>query len=232
MTTIQIRRGVNASIGSLSLLSGEPAFVTDTGKLYIGNGSDKILINPTLGSAADATLGTAAGNVPVLDANGKLPDSTMPNISITDVFVVGSEAEMLALTAETGDVAVRTDVSKSFILKTQPATSLANWQEILSPVGGLVSVNGKTGTVVLSGEDIAITGYTIASTPTALAATDTINAALGKLEKIASLKAPLESPAFTGVPSAPTAIAATNTTQLATTAFVQTALGVIDGGIF
>ena len=36
------------------------------------------------------------------------------------------------------------------------------------------------------------------------------------------LKAPLESPALTGVPTAPTAIAATNTTQVATTEFVQT----------
>jgi len=35
--------------------------------------------------------------------------------------------------------------------------------------------------------------------------------------------APLASPTFTGVPAAPTAVAATNTTQLATTAFVTTA---------
>jgi hypothetical protein len=37
-----------------------------------------------------------------------------------------------------------------------------------------------------------------------------------------ALKAPLASPALTGVPTAPTAIAATNTTQIATTEFVQT----------
>ena len=39
-----------------------------------------------------------------------------------------------------------------------------------------------------------------------------------------SSKADLNSPALTGVPTAPTASAATSTTQLATTAFVQTAL--------
>lgn len=38
-----------------------------------------------------------------------------------------------------------------------------------------------------------------------------------------ALKAPLASPTFTGVPAAPTAAALTNTTQLATTAFVTTA---------
>lgn len=40
-----------------------------------------------------------------------------------------------------------------------------------------------------------------------------------------ALKAPLASPAFTGVPTAPTAAAGTSTTQLATTAFVTAADG-------
>lgn len=44
------------------------------------------------------------------------------------------------------------------------------------------------------------------------------------------LKAPLASPALTGVPTAPTAAADTNTTQIATTAYVQTELtALIDG---
>ena len=38
-------------------------------------------------------------------------------------------------------------------------------------------------------------------------------------------KAPLASPTFTGTPAAPTAAADTNTTQIATTAYVQTELG-------
>lgn len=37
-------------------------------------------------------------------------------------------------------------------------------------------------------------------------------------------KPPIESPTFTGTPSAPTAASGTNTTQIATTAFVQTAV--------
>ena len=37
-------------------------------------------------------------------------------------------------------------------------------------------------------------------------------------------KAPLASPALTGVPTAPTAVAGTNTTQIASTAFVKTAV--------
>jgi hypothetical protein len=43
--------------------------------------------------------------------------------------------------------------------------------------------------------------------------------------------APLASPAFTGTPSAPTAAAGTDTTQVATTAFVQAALGDVEAAL-
>ena len=45
-----------------------------------------------------------------------------------------------------------------------------------------------------------------------------------QLDTLLAAKAPLASPAFTGTPTAPTAAPATNTTQIATTAFVQEAL--------
>ena len=44
------------------------------------------------------------------------------------------------------------------------------------------------------------------------------------LQAALDLKAPLASPALTGTPTAPTAASATNTTQIATTAFVKTAI--------
>ena len=46
-----------------------------------------------------------------------------------------------------------------------------------------------------------------------------------------SSKADLASPTFTGTPAAPTAGSGTNTTQLATTAFVQTAISSIGSGV-
>ena len=45
-------------------------------------------------------------------------------------------------------------------------------------------------------------------------------------------RAPLASPEFTGTPKAPTATAGTNSTQIATTAFVQTAVGNAVGNAF
>lgn len=45
-TKIQLKRGTNSKFNSQGLSVGEPAFVTDTGKLYVGDGTKKILINP------------------------------------------------------------------------------------------------------------------------------------------------------------------------------------------
>lgn len=107
-----------------------------------------------LGSAAFVDTGTSEGTVPILGVGGKLDTNVLPSITISDTFVVNSEAEMLALTAESGDVAVRTDLSKSFILKASPASLLSNWQELLTPASPVQSVNGEVGAVILSAADV------------------------------------------------------------------------------
>lgn len=107
------------------------------------------------GTAATADTGIAEGNVPVLGAGGKLSESVIPAIAITDTFVVDSQAAMLALGAQQGDVAVRTDVNKTFILKVAPATTLANWVELETPTDAVTSVNGLTGAVTLTTSEVA-----------------------------------------------------------------------------
>jgi hypothetical protein len=92
----------------------------------------------------------AANGVAELDADGLLPANRLPSLSITTTQVVATQAAMLALTAQTGDVAVRTDLNKTFILTASPATTLANWQELLTPTDAVLSVDGQTGTVSLS----------------------------------------------------------------------------------
>jgi hypothetical protein len=88
-----------------------------------------------------------------LGSDGKLISSQLPSITISDTFVVGSQSAMLAVTAETGDVAVRTDLNKSFILKgTNPAV-LTDWQELLSPTSTVTSVFGRTGAVTAQSGD-------------------------------------------------------------------------------
>jgi hypothetical protein len=52
-------------------------------------------------------------------------------------------------------------------------------------------------------------------------------AEITSLQAALDAKAPLASPALTGVPTAPTAAGGTNSTQIATTAFVATAVGTL-----
>ena len=80
-----------------------------------------------------------------------VPTHHLPALAITTTQVVSTQAAMLALTAQIGDVAVRTDLNKSFILTATPATTLANWQELLTPTDAVLSVDGSTGAVSLSG---------------------------------------------------------------------------------
>jgi len=73
---------------------------------------------------------------------------------------------------------------------------------------------------------IAATAATTTFAPAgSIAATD-VQAAIQELD---TEKAPIASPALTGTPTVPTASAGTNTTQAASTAFVQSAVGSIQG---
>ena len=92
-----------------------------------------------------------ANGIAELDGNGLVPTHHLPALAISETSVVVSQAAMLALTAQVGDVAVRTDVNKSFILTAAPASTLANWQELLTPTDAVLSVDGSTGAVSLSG---------------------------------------------------------------------------------
>ena len=93
----------------------------------------------------------AVNGLAELDGSGLVPTHHLPALAITTTQVVSTQAAMLALTAQIGDVAVRTDLNKSFILTATPATTLANWQELLTPTDAVLSVDGSTGAVSLSG---------------------------------------------------------------------------------
>jgi hypothetical protein len=97
----------------------------------------------------------AANGIPTLDAGGKIPSAQLPAIAITDTFVVASQAAMLALTAERGDVAVRSDLNKSFVLASDSPSTLADWKELLTPTDAVLSVDGLTGAVALPGDGAA-----------------------------------------------------------------------------
>lgn len=82
-----------------------------------------------------------------LDSSGKIPESLIPSLAIGDIFEVSSEAAMLALNAQNGDLAIRSDINKTFALKTRPANVLANWAELRTPTDVVQSVVGLTGVI-------------------------------------------------------------------------------------
>ena len=109
-----------------------------------------------LGSAATKNTGTASGNVPVLGSDGKLDTAVLPALAITNTFTASSRADMLKLTAQTGDVCViSTGGDKgSYILIKDDPTQSANWQLLTPPADAVTSVNGKTGVVTLTTSDV------------------------------------------------------------------------------
>jgi hypothetical protein len=97
----------------------------------------------TLNAVTQGEKGVAGGVATLDPTTGKIPAGQIPAIAINDTFAVNSQAEMLALTAEVGDVAIRADISKSFILASAPATTLSNWVELLS--SGIPATNQLDG---------------------------------------------------------------------------------------
>jgi hypothetical protein len=97
------------------------------------------------------TIKNIPGGIAGLDpVTGKMQQSIIPAVAVTDTYVVGNTSSVLGLTqAGTGDVAVVTDISKSFILSGTDSSVYANWQELLTPPDSVLSVNNQTGAVSL-----------------------------------------------------------------------------------
>ena len=84
----------------------------------------------SLSDKIDTSQRGIANGVATLDSSGKLPTGQLPALAIKDTFTVSSEIEMLALTAEKGDMAIRTDDGRTYVLADSPASIFANWREL------------------------------------------------------------------------------------------------------
>jgi len=93
---------------------------------------------------------TNASNI----TTGTLPTSVLPNLSISSTHTAINETAQLALIVEKGDVCVRLDDGKSYILSADTNNSMSDWQELVSPTNLVSSVNSKVGTIILTQDDI------------------------------------------------------------------------------
>ena len=134
--------------------------IVDT-KLKIGDTAnllkktDTASLSSRINLKLDASKLGIANGVASLNASGIIPSSQLPPVSISSTSVVSSDVDMLALSSATvGSIAIRTDLNKNYILSALPASTLANWVELLTPAAPVQTVNGYTGSINLSKVDI------------------------------------------------------------------------------
>jgi|GEM_PF-1568706 len=116
-------------------------------------------VDNSLALKLDANQKGVANGVATLGSDSKIPISQLPALAINDTFTAANQSAMLALTAQRGDVCIRTDVGKTFILSTDNPATLADWKEITAS-GQVSSVNGQTGTVTLTAAQVGAAATT------------------------------------------------------------------------
>lgn len=181
-------------IGSVSTSSGAFSSVS-TPSATIGGGA----INATTVGSTSASTGAFT----TLSASGTVSGVGFTNL-LSPYLTTASAASTYAPLASPNLTGVPTAPTVS---ATTSTTQIATTAMVNSAVTS-TSLGGGFTTLTAS-STVSGAGFTTLLSPYLLSAT------------AASTYAPLASPTFTGVPAAPNAAAGTNTTQLATTAFVE-----------
>lgn len=97
-------------------------FVTDTEKSTWNAKQNALGFTPENAANKGVPNGYAA-----LGSDSKILAYQLPQVAINQTFTVNSQSAMLALSANQGDIAVRTDQNKAYILAFTGASTLANW---------------------------------------------------------------------------------------------------------
>ena len=234
--TIQFKRRVSGLAGAPSALkSGEVAHNEVDDTLYIGKGDD--------GS------GNATAIVAVAGSGGFVAKTGTQTIAGAKTFSIVPKASQ--------DASAATDlVRKSQLDTLLGGKANSSHTHVISEVSGLqTALDGKAasshshsaseisdstlaGRALLKAADVAAqrtalglgTAALLNSTAFAAASHGHAISEITNLQTTLNAKAPLSSPTFTGTPAAPTAAGGTNTTQVATTAFVQAAISSFGAG--
>jgi hypothetical protein len=143
----------NADLDSLTATVSSKLNIKDTANLL--KKIDTASLSSRINLKLDVSKIGVANGVASLNASGIIPSSQLPPVSISSTSVVSSDVDMTAISnATVGSIAIRTDLNKNYILSSLPASTLANWVELLTPAAPVQTVNGYTGTVNLSKIDI------------------------------------------------------------------------------
>ena len=190
---------------------------------------------PTLPTGTIATTQTASNNTTAVattayvdsaDAlKANLASPTLTGVPAAPTAAAGNNSTQIATTAYA-------DAAVAALVASAPAT-LNTLDELAEALGD--DANFATTTATSIGLKAPLASPTFTGTVSGITATmvglgsvnntaDTAKPVSTAQQTALDLKAPLASPSLTGTPLAPTAAGGTNTTQIATTAFVATAL--------
>ncbi len=234
--SLRIKRRVTGLAGApAALLTGELAWNQVDEIIYGGNGDDG--------------TGNATSVVPIAGNGAFVDKSTAQTIGGAKTFSTAPKSSQ--------DASGSTDLVRKSQFESGLATkAAASHSHAIADVTGLqTALDGKAaaahahastdisdstaaGRALLTGANAAAqrtslglgTAATEATTAFAAASHGHAVADVTGLQTALDGKAPLASPTFTGTPAAPTAASGTNTTQVATTAFVQSAIAAFGAG--
>ncbi|MFD2676083.1 hypothetical protein [Camelimonas lactis] len=164
LTDVLAQKAAYDHVHALAALSDVDVSIITVGQYLRWNGSKWV---PGVVSADDIKAGT-------------IDPARLPSIAITDTYVVASQAAMLGLAVQKGDIAVRTDLNRSFVCSGANPALLASWTELLTPTDAVLSVAGLTGAITASALRTAIstaTGIALMTAANAAAARTAIDAA-------------------------------------------------------
>lgn len=189
--------------------------------------SQTYTLPPNAGSSGQSLTTDGAGNLSWVGAAGGVTSFSAGTTGLTPSTATGGNIVLAGtLAVANGGTGVTASTGTG-------ATVRATSPTLVAPVLGaatVTTINGMTigttsGTLILANTSTLATAGSFNTTLTAVGTTNVTLPTSGTLATTGNLStyAPLASPALTSVPTAPTAAVGTNTTQIATTAFVQAA---------
>lgn len=227
-TAERVKQAIDANIASKAdLNSPDFAGIPTAPTAVVGTNTTQIATTAFVKAAVDELVGAAPG---ALDTLQELADAIGddPNFATTVTNQIASKADLVHTHSVT-DI----DGLKAALDSKAPLASpaLTGTPTAPTPTKGDSSTNlATTEFVSVAVADKADLAHTHAITDILeLQPTLDSKANAAEVSEALSLKAPLDSPTLTGVPKAPTATKGTNTTQVATTAFVAAAVANLSG---
>ncbi len=176
-----------------------------------------------------SAAGTVSASDNILQAIEKLNGNDILKAPLASPALTGTPTAPTAAISDNSTTIATTAFVKSAVTSvtvSDATTGSKGLIQLSGDLSGTAALPTITNTAVITK---VLTGYT--SGAGTLSATDNVLQAIQKLNGNDLLKAPLASPALTGTPTAPTVATSDNSTTIATTAFVKSAVASSTAGV-